>query len=64
MTEAERRKNNLFRYTATVVGGLGPDQWNMEISPILAKNIHEACTQAIERAEDVNGWVISVSQED
>ena len=64
MTEAELREKNLFCYTALVVGGLGPDQWDMSITGILAKDIHEACTQAIERSEDVNGWVVSVSQDD
>ena len=64
MTEAELREKNLFRYTALIVGGLGPDQWDMELTPILAKDIREACTQAVERAEEVNGWVVSVSQDD
>ena len=64
MTPTELREKNLFRYTAMIVGGLGPNVWDHELTGILAKDIHDACTQAIERAEEVNGWVVSVSQDD
>ena len=51
-----------FHYRALIIGAVrGPNAWSREVE-LWASDIKDAAEKAMSRAEDMRGWVISISQ--
>lgn len=50
-----------YNYLALVQGGLGPDVWDRELQ-LSAVDFRDASNQAIAKAEELGGHVISLEQ--
>jgi hypothetical protein len=53
--------HSLLKFTALIQGGLGPDAWDQEVE-IDAENITDAVQQAVGKAADAGGQVVSIEQ--
>lgn len=50
-----------YNYTALIQGGLGPDVWDQEVQ-ISAVDFMDAAKQAVARAEEYSGHVVTLEQ--
>lgn len=51
-----------FRYIVVITGGTGPDIWDKEVE-VEAEDIGKAAALAMSQAEEFNGWVVLIEQE-
>lgn len=50
-----------LEFLALIQGGIGPDVWDREVA-ISAADFRDASNQAIAKAEDLGGYVVSLEQ--